>query len=286
MPFFGVHESISGGFENAVYSASATGFQCVQIFSKNSNRWQARPIEAEAAQKFRDSLAQRGLVLPLIHDSYLINLASPDEAQYEKSVAAFADELTRADVLGVPAVVMHPGAAKDDPVPDALRRVAGAFDRIFDELPTTNKTLVYIETTAGQGTYLGAKFEEIAEIIAASAHPERLGVCFDTCHSFAAGYDITTPEGREETFSRFDDVIGLDRLRAFHLNDSVKGLGSRVDRHAHIGFGAIGKDAFRAIINDPRFAELPMYLETPKGEMEDGRDWDAVNLKTLQEMLE
>lgn len=288
MPYFGVHESISGGFENAIFSASANGFDCVQIFSKNASRWQAKPLEARSAEKFRDALTQTGLIMPLIHDSYLINLASPDPEQRAKSIAAFTDELVRAAILGIPSVVMHPGSAKDDTVENGIARVAAAFDEIFDSLPETNKTRVLVETTAGQGAYLGSKFDEIAAILAATSakYSDRLAVCFDTCHSFAAGYDFSTPEKFASVFGEFDDKIGLDRLAAFHLNDSVKGLGSNVDRHAHIGQGALGLEPFRLIVNEERFRDLPMYLETPKGETPDGDDWDAVNLRTLKGLIE
>lgn len=284
MPCFGVHESISGGVENAVYAAAAHGFDCVQIFSKNSNRWVAKPLEPKSAQKFQDAMTQTGLVSPLIHDSYLINLASPEAEQLEKSRAAFTDELVRADVLGVPNVVMHPGAAKEDTRENGLRRVAESLDGIFASLPETNRVRVLLETTAGQGTYLGSRFEELAQIIDFSSFKDRLGVCFDTCHAFAAGYDFGTPEKYDAVFADFDRIVGLDRLCAFHLNDSVKGLGSKVDRHAHIGRGALGLEPFRFIVNDPRFADLPMYLETPKGETDEG-DWDVVNLKTLRDLI-
>lgn len=285
MPYFGVHESISGGFENAVYAAASRGFACVQIFSKNSNRWAAKPIEPKAAQKFRDATTQTGLIAPLIHDSYLINLASPEPEQLEKSRVAFTDELVRADVLGVPCVVTHPGAAKEDTRENGLRRVAASLDRIFASLPESNRVRVLLETTAGQGTYLGSRFEELAQIIEFSSFKDRLGVCFDTCHTFAAGYDFGSPEKYDAVFAEFDEIVGLDRLNAFHLNDSVKGLGSKVDRHAHIGRGELGLEPFRLIVNDPRFADLPMYLETPKGETDEG-DWDAVNLKTLRDLVE
>ncbi len=288
MPYFGVHESISGGFDAAVFSASANGFDCVQIFSKNASRWQAKPLDPRSAEKFQDALAQTGQIMPLIHDSYLINLASPDPEQRAKSIAAFTDELVRAAILGIPSVVMHPGSAKDDTAANGIARVAAAFDEIFDSLPETNKTRVLVETTAGQGAYLGSKFDEIAAILAATApkHAERLAVCFDTCHSFAAGYDFSTPEKFASVFGEFDDKIGLDRLAAFHLNDSVKGLGSNVDRHAHIGQGALGLEPFRLVVNEERFRELPMYLETPKGETPDGDDWDSVNLRTLKGLIE
>ncbi len=285
MPYFGVHESISGGFDAAVNKVKTNGFDCVQIFSANASRWLAKPILASAAEKFQRALAETGVSRPLIHDSYLINIASVNPELLEKSIRAFTEELERAATLGIPWVVMHPGSAKDDSRESALARAAQSFDRIFEAIPE-NKTTVLIETTAGQGAYLGSSFEEIASIINASAHPDRFGVCFDTCHSFVAGYDIATRDGYERTFEEFDKTIGLERLQAFHLNDAVKGLGSHLDRHAHIGRGALGEDAFRFIVNDPRFKELPMYLETPKGTAEDGREWDVINLQRLRSLME
>ena len=284
MPYFGVHQSISAGFDAAVYDAAAMGYDCVQIFSGNSNRWDNKPISESAARKFQEALAKTGQYDPLVHDSYLINLASPDEALHEKSVARFTDELVRAQILGVPRVVMHPGAAKDDSKEAALDRVARSFDRIFESIPD-NTTQVLVETTAGQGSYLGGTFEEIAAIIAACDHKDRLGVCLDTCHVFAAGYDFRTKSAYDAMFEQFDRTIGLDRLAAFHLNDSMKKLESHGDRHDHIGKGEIGLDAFAMLINDPRFAKKPMYLETPKKETEEGEAWDVLNLKALKALL-
>ncbi len=285
MPYFGVHQSISAGFDAAVFDAASNGFYCVQIFSANSSRWKNKPISPQAAARFKDALARTGLIAPLIHDSYLINLASPEQELLDKSIEAFTDELVRADALGIKNVVMHPGAAKDDSRENGLERVAKSLDQIFESLPN-NQTTVLLETTAGQGTYLGSSFEELAAIIEASSHKERLGVCFDTCHAFAAGYEFRTRETYDELFERFDKIIGFNRLRAFHLNDSVKGLGLHVDRHAHIGYGELGLEPFRMLVNDERFFEIPMYLETPKGETESGEDWDVVNLRTLKNLFE
>lgn len=286
MPYFGVHESISNGFDAAVRRVAAVGFDCLQIFSANASRWRSKPIAPDAAAKFQAALKETGVVMPLVHDSYLINIASVNPELLAKSIAAFKDELIRADALGIPNVVMHPGSAKDDSRENALSRASRSFDQIFEELPASNRTTVLVETTAGQGSYLGATFEEIAAIIDGSGFRDRFGVCFDTCHSFVAGYDFQTRDGYERTFDEFDRVVGLERLKAFHLNDAVKGLGSHLDRHAHIGRGALGLEPFRRIVNDPRFAKLPMYLETPKGQTDDGEDWDAVNLRALKSLLE
>ena len=295
MPYFGIHESISGGHFNAVIAASKSGFDCVQLFSKNSSQWNAKPISREDGEQFQRTLQESGLRFPLVHDSYLINLATGKEDLRQKSMAAFADELERAAALGIPWLVMHPGSPTGDESEHAkagtiegrgLQRVADALDTVFRQTDTS--ITVLLETTAGQGSHLGWQFEHLARIMELSSFPDRLGVCFDTCHITAAGYSLATPKDYEATFELFDHIIGLTRLRAFHLNDSVKGLGSRVDRHAHIGHGALGLEPFRLLVNDSRFSELPMYLETPKGTVEiDGVmvDWDVVNLRTLRGLL-
>ena len=290
MPYFGVHESISGGHYKAVSAAAASGFDCVQIFSKNSAQWQAKPLTQEEGLRFQQTLQKHNIRFPLVHDSYLINLASGKEDLRQKSLAAFADEMERTAALGIPWIVMHPGSPTGDESENAeengLQRIAEAFDTIFQQTKTS--VMVLLETTAGQGSNLGWKFEHLARIIELSAFPDRFGVCVDTCHITAAGYSLATQRDYEATFEQFDEIIGLDRLKAFHLNDSVKGIGSRVDRHAHIGHGALGLEPFRLIVNDPRFAELPMYLETPKGTVEiegETLDWDAVNLRTLKSLV-
>ena len=287
MPYFGVHESISGGHDKAVLAAADAGFDCVQLFSKNSSQLKASPLTEKDGQRFQQALQCRNIRFPLVHDSYLINLASGKEDLRQKSIAAFADELERTALLGIPWIVMHPGSPTGDETKNAeengLRRIAEAFDVIFQQ--TNTSVMVLLETTAGQGTNLGWKFEHLARIIELASRPERFGVCVDTCHITAAGYSLATPKEYEATFQQFDKSIGLDRLKAFHLNDTVKGIGSRVDRHAHIGHGALGLEPFRFLVNDARFAELPMYLETPKGTVEqDGEvlDWDVVNLRTLK----
>ena len=293
MPYFGVHASISGGHDKAVLAAADAGFDCVQLFSKNSSQWKAPPLTETDAQRFRQALQSRNVRFPLVHDSYLINLASGKEELRQKSIAAFVDELERTAALGISRIVMHPGSPTGDESDNAeengLRRIAEAFDTIFQQTQTSAPSvMVLLETTAGQGTNLGWKFEHLARIIELSACPDRFGVCVDTCHITAAGYSLATPKEYEATFEQFDKIIGLDRLQAFHLNDTVKGTGSRVDRHAHIGHGALGLEPFRFLVNDVRFAELPMYLETPKGTVEhDGKvlDWDVVNLRTLKSLL-
>lgn len=286
MPLFGVHESIADGFDQAVRHAVLNGFDSVQIFSKNSNRWSAKPIAPEAAESFRKALDETGCRKPVIHDSYLINPASPNDELRLKSINALIDELNRADTLGVAGVVMHPGAYTTGTEESGLRLVSESLDQVFESAAPSAQ--IYLETTAGQGTCLGSRFEHLAKIIELSRFPERLAVCLDTCHIFAAGYDFRTQKMYDKMMAEFDAVIGIDRLKAFHLNDSVKGCASRVDRHAAIGYGEIGKEPFGFIVNDPRFAELPMILETPKGNVEiDGipEEWDIVNLRTLRELI-
>ncbi|MDR1924812.1 MAG: deoxyribonuclease IV [Planctomycetaceae bacterium] len=296
MPYFGVHASIAEGYHNAVLKASSMGFDCVQIFSKNSNQWHTRPISPKEAELFKSAICERKIMFPLIHDSYLINLASAKPDVLSKSVKAFSDELNRASVLGIRQIVMHPGTPTGDDSDDAdaekngLARIAESLDKIFEQSKSTDdfQVEVLLETTAGQGSNLGWKFEHLAEIINLSRFSERLGVCFDTCHVFAAGYKLSAKKDYNETMKQFDKIIGIKRLKAFHLNDSAKPFGSRVDRHAHIGQGHIGLDCFKNIVTDSRFAELPMYLETPKGTVEiDGEvvDCDVVNLKMLKSIL-
>lgn len=286
MPLFGVHESIAEGFDQAVFNVAKKGFESLQIFSKNSNRWSAKPIPPEVAKRFREALEETGCFNPIIHDSYLINAASPNQELRSKSVKALVDELNRADLLGVVGVVMHPGAYTTGTEKSGLRLVADSLDLVFQEAAPSAQIL--LETTAGQGTCLGARFEHLAEIIELSRYPKRLGVCLDTCHVFAAGYDFRTEDTYNKMIDDFDAIIGIDRLKAIHLNDSVKECGSRVDRHAAIGFGSIGEKAFGLLVNDPRLSKLPMILETPKGTVEiDGKteDWDEVNLRTLRSLV-
>jgi len=267
----------------------------VQLFSKHSNQWKAKPISDDEAENFQNSLKTHKIVCPLIHDSYLINLASPKDELYQKSLEAFTDEIFRAEKLGVPHLVTHPGSYTESSEREGIAKVSRAFDEIFqrcnDQTPKTENSppvTILLETTAGQGTNLGSKFEHLRDIIAASKNPERFGVCVDTCHIFAAGYPLIDEDDYEQTMSQFDKIIGLQHLLAFHLNDSVKGLASHVDRHAHLGFGTLGLEPFRHIVNDKRFTQTPMYLETPKGTTNlDGKevDWDAVNLGVLKGLL-
>ena len=278
MRMLGAHMSIAGGHALAIERATAFGMTACQIFTKNANQWAAKPITPDAAESFRARVAESEVAIVVAHDSYLINLASPDDALWERSSAAFDDELRRCAQLGVPWLVTHPGAHMDSGVELGMRRVATALNRLFDTLPDLDVT-VLLETTAGQGTTLGRSFEELAGILALVEDQTRVGICFDTCHVFAAGYELRDASAYAVTMHSFDEIIGFDRLRVFHLNDSRKGLGARVDRHAAIGEGELGTEAFRHLINDERFAEHPGILETPKGD--DGEE-DRRNMATLR----
>lgn len=282
MPRFGAHMSISGGIALAFDRLAEVEGEALQIFTANQRQWQPKtptPAEIEAFKARR----RQGPEIPVAsHDSYLINLASPKAETAGKSVTAFVEELRRCAALGVEYLVIHPGSHLGEGVEAGLRRFTANLDRAMDEAGTGKQVMVLLETTAGQGTNLGASFEELATIIAASAHPEQLGVCYDTCHTFAAGYDIRTPEAYAQTMARFDRLLGLERLGFFHLNDAGKGLGSRIDRHTHIGQGEITVEGFRNLVNDPRFADHPMVLETPKS---DDLHEDRENLELLRSLL-
>jgi deoxyribonuclease IV len=282
-PILGAHTSIAGGLEKAVARAVASGCQCLQIFTKNSNQWQARPIAVDEAKRFRQAVQQAGIVAAVAHDSYLINLASPDPVLWKKSVAALIDELRRAEQLGLGYVVAHPGCFIDGGEAAGLRRVVRAINTLHTETAGLGVECL-VENTAGQGTSVGWSVEHLAAILDGVRRPERLGVCLDTCHLFAAGYPLATVEEYQTTMESLVRAVGLERIRAFHLNDSARDIGSRVDRHAHIGRGKLGLEPFRHLLADVRFRGIPMYLETPKGE-EDGEDLDAVNLRTLRSLF-
>ncbi|GIV97154.1 MAG: putative endonuclease 4 [Herpetosiphonaceae bacterium] len=264
MPNLGAHVSVAGGLYKAFERAEATTCRAIQIFAKNERQWHARPLTEEEIALFRAEQRRTGLGPVLVHDSYLINLASPKDDLWQKSMNAFAEELERCRQLGIPYLVTHPGAHTGSGEEEGLIRESQALNRLFAEGIGEGVT-VLLETTAGQGTCLGYRFEHLARLIELSDYPERLGICVDTCHIHAAGYDIRSREDYEQVFAELDRIIGLDRVKAFHLNDSKAGLGSRVDRHEHIGEGMLGIEAFRLLVNDPRFSTVPMVLETPKG---------------------
>lgn len=284
-PLLGAHMSIAGGYYKAVDAAAALKMDCVQIFTKNNNQWRAKPLTDEDARLFKDALERTGVRKPCSHSSYLINLGSPDPALWQKSLDSFVVELERAEALGLLGVVIHPGSFVKSTEEEGLTAIAKALDAALKSTKGFD-TEVWLETTAGQGTNLGWRFEQLGAIFDRVQDATRIGVCIDTCHIFAAGYPIKKPDDYTATMQQFDDAVGLDRVRAFHLNDSKKEFASRVDRHEHIGDGYLGREPFRNVLNDPRFAGLPMYLETPKGEREkDGKEWDAVNLAKLRRLI-
>ena len=280
MPLLGAHMSIAGGLHQAFTRIRKVKGEALQIFLSNQRQWKTPPLTSEMIEDFRLQWQKNKQMVVAAHDSYLINLAAPDQIIAEKSVAAFADELQRAATLGIPFLITHPGSHRGVGVEGGLERFAANLDRAITQSKTST-VMVLIENTAGQGTNLGSTFEEIAFILNESEYGESLGVCFDTSHAFAAGYDIRTRITYEDTFSKFDQIIGLERLKFFHINDSKRPLGSRVDRHQHIGKGEIGLAGFRLLLNDPRFQQHPMVLETPKGkELKE----DKKNLKVLRSL--
>ncbi|MCM0080364.1 deoxyribonuclease IV [Geomonas sp. Red32] len=280
MALLGAHVSIAGGIFNAPERGAASGCNVIQVFTQNSNQWKGKAISAEDTLLFKQKLVLHGIREVISHDIYLINLAAAPGDTQDKSIVAFKEEMERCAALGIGKIVMHPGSHNGDGEEVGIRRICEHFDLLFSMVPQyTGKIL--LENTAGQGSNLGYRFEHLAGIINGCAHQDRFGVCFDTCHAFASGYPIKEREGYEKTFEEFDRIVGIDKLQAFHFNDSKKGLNSKVDRHEHIGEGTLGLDPFRFILNDPRFNEVPKVIETPKEE-----DMDVVNLRKLRELIE
>jgi len=256
--------SIAGGVGNALLHGKKVACDAIQIFTKSSRQWAGKPYTKEEIEQFRVNRQDTGITTIIAHDSYLLNLGSPDAGLRKQSIAAFIDELERCEVLGVTNLVAHPGAHVGAGEAEGIKTIAKSLDEAHKACPGYT-TKITLEITAGQGSTIGYRFDQIGNIMGATKESERLRVCFDTEHAFAAGYDIRTKEGYERTFVEFDEAIGIDRLAAFHLNDSKKEFNSRVDRHEHIGKGQIGVEAFRLLLNDNRFWGLPMCLETPKG---------------------
>jgi len=289
MPLLGAHMSVAGGVSNAVERAVVHGCEALQIFSKNANQWRGRPLLPAEIREFRRRLRAAGLGPVVSHASYLINLATTDRTLRRRSLEAMGDELDRAEALGLLGVVLHPGCYTIGSEADGLALIAESLLELLRGRPR-GKTMVLLEHTAGQGTALGCTFEQLASIVGKMGGHRRVGVCLDTCHLLASGYDICSPEGYISTFKQFGRLVGFDRLRVFHLNDSKKPLGSRIDRHEHIGRGCLGLEPFRRIVNDRRFRSLPMLLETPKTE---GRSpaviqvdpLDAQNLNALRALI-
>ena len=281
-PRLGAHMSIAGGLPQAIFRAREVDATALQVFVKSSNQWAARPFAAGEVDDYRAASRNAGLDRHTVaHASYLINLASPDAALWEKSVAAFRVELDRCEALGIPWLVVHPGSHVGSGVESGLARVAAALNRA---LPKTGKHTagVLLETTAGQGTTLGSRFEELAEILRLVKQPDRVGVCLDTCHLLAAGYEFRSASAYGAMMNALDRAVGLGRVLAFHLNDSKGDLGSRRDRHEHIGKGKVGLEAFRLILADARFHDVAMVLETEKG---DDLAEDKQNLGVLRSVI-
>jgi deoxyribonuclease IV len=279
---FGAHMSIAGGVDKAFDRAEQAGCDSLQVFTKNSNQWNAKPFDESTLDNWKKREAETDIWPVVAHDSYLINLASPKDDLWGKSIDAFAIELQRCDQLGIRYLVTHPGSHTGSGEEAGLARVSAALNRIHSDLPDI-EVMTLLETTAGQGTNLGVSFEHLATITAGVDDASRVGYCLDTCHIFAAGYDFRTPELYAETMGLFDSLLGIDRLFAVHLNDSKHDLGSRRDRHEHIGQGFIGLEGFRQFVNDHRLKDVPGLLETKKGE--DLKE-DIENLATLRGLVE
>lgn len=278
----GAHISIAGGVHLAVERAADLGATAFQIFLKNNNQWRGKPIDPDHARLFREGVAAGGFAPPVAHSAYLINLASPDPVTSSRSIEAMHDELERARQLGVPGVVLHPGAHIGRGEAWGISTIASRINNLL-ERTAGNPAGIWIETTAGTGTWLGWRFEQLAEIVERIEDPTRIGVCLDTCHIFTAGYDIRTSKGVKATLKEFDRIVGLKRLRAIHVNDSKMPLGSHRDRHEHIGRGEIGREGFAALLQDRRLRKIPFILETPKGP--DSAD-DRRNLAFLRRLAQ
>jgi deoxyribonuclease-4 len=274
----GSHLSVAGGSWKAVEEAQQLKLRSLQIFTKNANRWVQRPIEQKDAIRFREAVSEWGSHPVSSHDSYLINLASPKEELFQKSIDAFTDEIERAQLLGLDFLVMHPGAHVGSGVDAAIDRIAAGMRECFRRVPH-EKTRILLENTAGGGTTMGRSFDELTDLLSAIDTPERTGTCLDSCHMFAAGYELRTAEGYQETMKQLDRTIGARRVFALHLNDSKGELGSHLDRHMNIGEGLIGKSGFEQLLDDSRFDGIPKILETPKED-----EMDRKNLALLKRL--
>lgn len=278
----GAHQSIAGGVEEALARGQEAGCDTIQIFVKSPNRWASKPLAEENIVAFKEAVTETGIWPVFAHALYLANMATPEDALWHKSLDALTDDLERCEQLGLPGLVIHPGSHRGAGEDAGIARIAAALDEVHHRLPGY-QVQVWLETTTGQGDHLGYTFGQLQAMIDGVKEPERLGVCFDTAHAFAAGYELRTREGYEATWSEFDAALDLGRLRAIHLNDSKKELGSRVDRHEHIGKGLLGLEPFRFLVNDPRFRDIPMTLETHKGP---DLAEDKENLAVLRGLIE
>ena len=282
---FGSHLSIAGGMHNALLSAEKLNCETVQVFTKNQKMWKFSPLGEGEVGEWKAHSKRLKFKQTVSHDSYLINLASPDEVMWRKSVELFIEEVNRCATLGIPYLVTHPGAHMGQGDEAGITRIVAAMDVVLDATPDAKNVTVCLEATAGQGSSIGHRLEHLAEIMGRVKPPKRFGVCLDTAHLFAAGYDF---RGRKYTKFRkeLDDTVGLKRVKVLHVNDSKKDLGSRVDRHEHIGRGLIGIEGFKPWVRDEAFADVPKILETEKGQCpETKRDWDAINLEVLRGLM-
>lgn len=261
----GAHVSVAGGPDRAFSRAEAMGAECMQVFTRSQHRWKSEPIPPQKVTRFHEERRSSGIGPLMVHDSYLINLAGTDADKLRRSRTAFLDEVSRADLLGIEYLVTHPGSHLGAGIPTGIRRFARRLDQCLDEAGDGSRVTVLLETTSGQGSNLGHEFEQLRDVIGASRHPSRLGVCVDTCHVFAVGHELRTEEGYELMVEHMDATFGIDRVRGWHLNDSLEGMGSRRDRHADLGQGEIGLPAFERLARDARWAGQPACMETPGG---------------------
>jgi len=282
MLLIGAHMSIAGGIPLALTRGQELGCRTIQIFTKNANQWKARDITPEEVAEFTRQKEETKIWPVVAHDSYLINLGAPDEERLQKSRESFLIEMQRTELLGLPYLITHPGAHLESGEQEGLKKIAESIDW-FHRRTEGFKMKILLETTSGQGTNLGYRFEHFSAIMDMAEDASRLGFCFDTCHVFTAGYDLRTRDAYEKTMEDFDRVIGLARLNVFHLNDAKNDVGSRIDRHQHIGKGKLGLDTFRFLLNDPRFVNLPKILETPKGK---DMTEDKMNMAVLESLAE
>ncbi len=287
----GCHLSISGGLHRAFEQAEKLRINAMQIFSHNARSWRMKPLSPEEIESFKSKWAESAVQYIVIHTSYLINLASSKPDVYEKSVQALIEEIERAGRLGIPHVNTHVGAHLGAGIEEGLQRIVAALDQVLEspEAQQYPDVMVLLENDAGTGSSLGARFEELGLILDNVSHAERFGVCFDTCHGFAAGYDFTSPGGLESVLTQMERAFGMERLKLIHANDSKHPLGSRRDRHEHIGRGHIGLEGFRSVVNHPRLLDLPFILETPKADDEDKKldsEMDIVNLNAIRRLRE
>ena len=276
----GAHVSAAGGLHNAIGNGEELGCDVVQIFIKNPNRWISKGHTDDAIDGFKEAWKTSSIQTVVVHDIHLTNLASPKPDVLKKSRVQFREQIQLADRLGIPYIVTHLGAHLGTGEAEGLEMLSHSFNQLFEDTNDTSVS-VLLETTAGQGTNLGYRFEHLRQIIDTSKYPDRLGVCLDTCHVFAAGYELRSEEAYHQTFDQFDRIIGLDRLLTFHLNDAKSEYNSRIDRHEHIGEGNLGITPFQLLVNDSRFSHTPMIIETPKME-----EMHAVNLAVLRELVE